>query len=828
MELGTAGGLLGHVLLVIGPPLRIDANSDEGRYLESVWPEGGVKEIFKVRSLESARGRTGVYEGDIYLYCERKSRKVVLLGEFSDAQFDISREQIELWQCPEELRKHLTAEILSATKDELIAECASWSWTTAIRAVTRTGELDGGFGGSAPSTKAEKRTLLSDIKRCWSNDPICTSIVIGFWQRCLCRIAEKEKLERADLIVQWFPLYCDRCLPGLLLKTMKDNGWRKRETVPMKRASPATSMPTIHSGEYFLPPIEQYETTPNRRAEAALLGPVEPVRYCHLHGTTEKRVKIDPRLRQCQHCNRHVQTNYADFTLCPPCSEITDQCMICGGAAELQARGFVALAPQEMQPQPVAIPVHMEERPACGTPVRGGNAHLERSSTNTPPMHVRTEHPGNVSVALTFDGSGSTVFQQQQLDATPPGMDASVMFPLPDPPQSNGLAKFCGRHGAPERRQKGHAQTKECQACRTMVQTNHINFVFCPDCSDAQNKCMCCGDGCAAPLGHLQTVMNDGFVDQPPILVREASVSFQASHQNAVGNARAYDGSVALPLAAMVNAREVPPHMHQPLVAACPSGSPLARDMVGPPEQPPLLRESSAVLPVPPPGNQLAHAKYCGFHCSGSRMKGEPQTRECKVCHTMITTNYTECSLCPDCSHTQNRCLICGGASQDATPMHNATPMHGQATPFAMGGQMDPRFFVATPAVGPRGTANAAPIKPAQPMGGETGAHPAPPEQSPHHSQLPPQVPPRFCCMHDDSIKRVKAVPSHRQCADCGRAVQTNYQEFTLCAWCSDTNDRCMLCGNNASSLGNAGPYVRNSIGPEANGGGPFVGRRLH
>merc|ERR1719382_704147 len=102
MELGTAGGLLGHVLLVIGTPIGIDVNSDEGRYLESVWPEGGVKEIFKVRSLESARGRNGVYEGDIYLYCERKSRRIVLLGEFSDNQFDISREALELWQCPEE------------------------------------------------------------------------------------------------------------------------------------------------------------------------------------------------------------------------------------------------------------------------------------------------------------------------------------------------------------------------------------------------------------------------------------------------------------------------------------------------------------------------------------------------------------------------------------------------------------------------------------------------------------------------------------------------------------------------------------------------------
>lgn len=266
------------------------------------------------------------------------------------------------------------------------------------------------------------------------------------------------------------------------------------------------------------------------------------------------------------------------------------------------------------------------------------------------------------------------------------------------------------------------------------------------------------------------------------------------------------------------------------------------------------------MLPGPPPGNQLAHAKYCGFHCSGNRMKGEPQTRECNVCHTMITTNYTDCSLCPDCSSSRNQCLICGNAAQDTTPVHNQTamfgqtnpqdatpihnpppapPMFGHATPMGMGGQMDPRFFVATPNPGPRGTrapmhqghmgvsASGANIPAAQHKGGDAGAHP-PAEQQPHQSQLPPQVPPRFCCMHDDSIKRVKAAPRDRQCAECGRAVQTNYKEFTLCAWCSDSSDRCMLCGHSASGPGTAGPQMRYPAGAEANVGGPLAARRLH
>lgn len=255
-------------------------------------------------------------------------------------------------------------------------------------------------------------------------------------------------------------------------------------------------------------------------------------------------------------------------------------------------------------------------------------------------------------------------------------------------------------------------------------------------------------------------------------------------------------------------------------------GSPLDRENTTCSEQPPFARESSTPLATGGvPGNHLDKAKYCGFHCAGKRMKGPAQMRECQSCHTMITTNYTDFSFCPDCSQSQCRCLICGLTAKDNTPM----PMHGtgMSVSVAGGGQVEPRFFVTSPA----GRSPKASAAPSMSLAGVSPGSPtaASPNTSPvskmkklgftSPSQLEPQVPPKFCCKHDDSIKRVKAVPRDIQCQECGRDVVSNYQEFTLCAWCSDKTERCMLCGTNAS----------NEKTPFATlGGAVLVARRLH
>lgn len=61
-------------------------------------------------------------------------------------------------------------------------------------------------------------------------------------------------------------------------------------------------------------------------------APVPP-RYCTDHGKSEQRMKVEPRFRECQSCRMKVQTNYSDFTLCPPCSDREQRCMLCGKQA---------------------------------------------------------------------------------------------------------------------------------------------------------------------------------------------------------------------------------------------------------------------------------------------------------------------------------------------------------------------------------------------------------------------------------------------------------------------------------------------------------------
>eukprot|EP00419_Tripos_fusus_P073410 CAMPEP_0172875628 /NCGR_PEP_ID=MMETSP1075-20121228/102224_1 /TAXON_ID=2916 /ORGANISM="Ceratium fusus, Strain PA161109" /LENGTH=179 /DNA_ID=CAMNT_0013726743 /DNA_START=1 /DNA_END=536 /DNA_ORIENTATION=+ len=131
LELGTAGGVMGHVMLVIKGPERIGSNSDHARPLKSVWP-AGVQEIWKVRTLESARGRAGLHEANLYLYVEPGTATLILLGELSDKEFDYSNEATELWQSPPELRLRLSdgtvQEVLGDMKEQNAS--ANWSWTT--------------------------------------------------------------------------------------------------------------------------------------------------------------------------------------------------------------------------------------------------------------------------------------------------------------------------------------------------------------------------------------------------------------------------------------------------------------------------------------------------------------------------------------------------------------------------------------------------------------------------------------------------------------------------------------------------------------------------
>merc|ERR1719409_1048765 len=58
----------------------------------------------------------------------------------------------------------------------------------------------------------------------------------------------------------------------------------------------------------------------------------------------------------------------------------------------------------------------------------------------------------------------------------------------------------------------------------------------------------------------------------------------------------------------------------------------------------------------------------------------------------------------------------------------------------------------------------------------------------------PPNCPPRFCCAHDTSDKRVKGDPVSRDCKVCGITLQSSYKDFQLCPPCSEKEQKCMIC----------------------------------
>lgn len=70
-------------------------------------------------------------------------------------------------------------------------------------------------------------------------------------------------------------------------------------------------------------------------------------------------------------------------------------------------------------------------------------------------------------------------------------------------------------------------------------------------------------------------------------------------------------------------------------------------------------------------GNVLQnHApRYCSEHKgSERRVKGLLQLKACQACSAQIRTSYRDFSLCPACSETKCRCVICGASVFDIPP----------------------------------------------------------------------------------------------------------------------------------------------------------------
>jgi len=74
--------------------------------------------------------------------------------------------------------------------NDMRTNALTWSWGTAIKAVAMKAAFGDNWdilGNPEDISKRDKNRLLREMQDAWVTDPICTSIVIIFWQRVLCK-----------------------------------------------------------------------------------------------------------------------------------------------------------------------------------------------------------------------------------------------------------------------------------------------------------------------------------------------------------------------------------------------------------------------------------------------------------------------------------------------------------------------------------------------------------------------------------------------------------------------------------------------------------------
>jgi len=238
-QIGTAGGFVGHVMVVLRQPVRVLRQSPEAHNFASVWPTGDVREIWRVRTVESTRREAGLWEADMILFVDPTSRELILGGEveLGGDVFSMDHEPVELWQSPEPVRSRLQLGLMRSVLEDMRACQANWNAFTAARAVMKRAIIT--------ADTPDKTQAMDEIRSCWATAPICTSVAIAFWQRYLCKVAHAPTAARAwvealsgvdalcfDLIVKNMPLKADRGLPGELLSSMQSCGWVQVQSVP--------------------------------------------------------------------------------------------------------------------------------------------------------------------------------------------------------------------------------------------------------------------------------------------------------------------------------------------------------------------------------------------------------------------------------------------------------------------------------------------------------------------------------------------------------------------------------------------------------------------
>lgn len=233
-RLGAHGGFMGHVLVVLSDAQTLPAGLPEGSEIRQLLRLPSTCILWKIRTLESTRSKTGLHSADMFLKSDDGTGNLVLVGELSIDKNDLSlidSEAVEVWQSPAELRKDFRLDVMDRVVADMKDQEGDWSLVTAARALLNQG---------SDLRRAWNMRSLQEIKDCWEIDPICTSVVVVFWQRYLFRICQQATLQDSSghlkedpikLILKWMPLKSDGVLPGALTKVMKDCGWDRKTQV---------------------------------------------------------------------------------------------------------------------------------------------------------------------------------------------------------------------------------------------------------------------------------------------------------------------------------------------------------------------------------------------------------------------------------------------------------------------------------------------------------------------------------------------------------------------------------------------------------------------
>lgn len=267
MGFGGAGGFMGHVFVVKQIPHGMCAGSMEAVLLYAAWPKG-ARELWRVPTVESTRQEHGLHHTDTLLYVDPGTRRVFMVGELQGNELGVCEEHIpvEVWQSPAELRATMRPDLMAQVLEEMDSE-ANWSYTTAARAFVQS-------QGPQVAHLQDADELMRVVKACWNSPPICTSVVVEFWQRYLCKLSDSIGApDPADLIRDWMPLLSDRVLPDLLVRTMQQVGWIRRPWMPAAMAASRSGLAGGSPLSPFLPGGPGFLFPNNLMAGPQVFGP---------------------------------------------------------------------------------------------------------------------------------------------------------------------------------------------------------------------------------------------------------------------------------------------------------------------------------------------------------------------------------------------------------------------------------------------------------------------------------------------------------------------------------------------------------------------------